>query len=78
MSDHCPSSTDIFCWISTLMVSIFTPSSNSSITMDTLFWLVEVTSLIWSSVAMDCSIGRVISSSTASGLAPGSAVTMTT
>ena len=46
MSDHCPSSTDIFCWISTLMVSMFTPSSNSSITMDTLFWLVEVTSLI--------------------------------
>ena len=46
--------------------------------MDTLFWLVEVTALIWSSVAMDCSIGRVISSSTDSGLAPGSVVTMTT
>ena len=32
--------------MATLMVSIFTPSSNSSSTIDTLFLLVEVTSLI--------------------------------
>ena len=64
--------------MSTLMVSMFTPSSNSSITMETLFCVVEVTVLIRSSVAMDCSMGRVMVSSTDSGLAPGSVVTMTT
>ena len=64
--------------MSTLTVSMFTPSSNSSSTMDTLFWLVEVTSLILSSVDMDCSMGLVMSASTVSGLAPGLVVTMTT
>ena len=59
-------------------VSMFTPSSNSSSTMDTLFWLVEVTSLILSSVDMDCSMGFVMVCSTDSGLAPGSEVTMMT
>jgi len=57
---------------------MFTPSSNSSITMETLFCVVEVTVLMRSSVAMDCSMGRVMVSSTDSGLAPGSVVTMTT
>ena len=46
--------------------------------MDTLFWLVEVTSLILSSVDMDCSMGFVMACSTDSGLAPGSVVTMIT
>ena len=64
--------------MSTLTVSMFTPSSNSSSTMDTLFWLVEVTSLILSSVDMDCSMGFVMDCSTDSGLAPGSEVTMMT
>ena len=73
-----PCKTDIFCWMSTLTVSMFTPSSNSSSTMDTLFWLVEVTSLILSSVDMDCSMGFVMACSTDSGLAPGSEVTMMT
>lgn len=68
----------IFCWMSTLTVSMFTPSSNSSTTMETLSCEVEVTDLIRSSVDMDCSMGRVTADSTASGLAPGSVVTMTT
>lgn len=57
---------------------MFTPSSNSSTTMETLSCEVEVTDLIRSSVDMDCSMGRVTADSTASGLAPGSVVTMTT
>ena len=69
---------DIFCWMSTLMVSILAPSSNSRMTMDTLSWLVEVTVFILSSVAMDCSTGLVMACSTDSGLAPGSEVTMMT
>ena len=78
MSSQLPCKMEIFCWMSTLTVSMFTPSSNSSSTMDTLFWLVEVTSLILSSVDMDCSMGFVMACSTDSGLAPGSEVTMMT
>ena len=76
MSSQLPCNTEIFCWMSTLMVSILAPSSNSSVTMDTLSWLVEVTVL--SSVAMDCSTGLVMDCSMDSGLAPGSEVTMMT
>ena len=46
--------------------------------METLFWLEEVTCFISFSVAMDCSMGLVMSASTVSGLAPGLVVTMTT
>ena len=78
MSDQEPFSWLIFCWISTLTVSIFTPSSNSSTTMDTLSMELEVTFLMRSRVAMDCSRGLVMSASTVSGLAPGSVVTRIT
>ena len=78
MSSQLPCNTEIFCWMSTLMVSILAPSSNSSVTMDTLSWLVEVTVLILSSVAMACSTGLVMDCSMDSGLAPGSEVTMMT
>ena len=61
----------IFCWISTPMVSIFTESSNSSITMLAFSLEVEVTSLMCSRVDIACSMGLVISDSTFSGLAPG-------
>ena len=77
MSSQLPCNTEIFCWMSTLMVSILAPSSNSSMTMDTLSWLGE-TVLILSSVAMDCSTGLVMDCSMDSGLAPGSDVTMMT
>ena len=46
--------------------------------MDMLFWLEDVISLISLRVAMAFSMGFVMSVSTASGLAPGSVVTMTT
>ena len=46
--------------------------------MDTLFCDVEVMDLMWSRVAIDSSMGRVISCSIASGLAPGSEVTTIT
>ena len=64
--------------MSTPVESMFTPCSNSSTTMDILFWLEEVMYLISFSVAMDCSRGFVTSASTVSGLAPMSVVTMTT
>ena len=78
MSSQPPWRVAIFCWMSTPVESIFTPCSNSSTTMDTLFWLVELMCLISLRVAMACSMGLVMSLSTASGLAPGSVVTMTT
>ena len=71
MSSHPAVRAESFCWMSTAMVSILVWSSNSKVTVLTFSEEVEVTSLMCSRVDMACSMGRVISRSTFSGLAPG-------